>query len=80
VICDIGLPEMNGFEVARALRAEPGLPRPILVALSGYAQPEDVARGKEAGFDAHMAKPLGIEALSHLLTGSPEPTARLTSH
>ncbi len=68
VICDIGLPGMNGFEVARALRAEPGPSRPILVAVSGYARPEDVARGKEAGFDAHLAKPLGIEALSQLLT------------
>jgi CheY-like chemotaxis protein/nitrogen-specific signal transduction histidine kinase len=77
VICDIGLPEMNGFEVARALRAEAGPSRPMLVAVSGYAQPEDVARGKEAGFDAHMAKPLGIEALSHLLTASPGPAARL---
>ncbi len=71
VVCDIGLPEMNGFEVARALRAEPGPSRPTLVALSGYAQPEDVARGREAGFDAHLAKPPSIEALSHLLADAP---------
>jgi CheY-like chemotaxis protein len=80
VICDIGLPEMSGFEVARALRAEPALSRAILVAVSGYAQPDDVARGKEAGFDAHLAKPLGIEALSHLLTGAPGSASGLPSH
>jgi two-component system CheB/CheR fusion protein len=71
VVCDIGLPEMDGFEVARALRTEPGPSRPTLVALSGYAQPEDIARGREAGFDAHLAKPPSLEALSHLLAGAP---------
>jgi two-component system CheB/CheR fusion protein len=71
VVCDIGLPEMNGFDVARALRDEPGSSQPILVALSGYARPEDVARGKEAGFDAHLAKPPSIEVLSHLLASAP---------
>jgi PAS domain S-box-containing protein len=71
VVCDIGLPEMNGFDVARALRAEPGPWRPTLVALSGYAQPEDIARGKAAGFDAHLAKPPSIEALTHLLARAP---------
>lgn len=71
VVCDIGLPEMNGFDVARALRDEPPASQPILVALSGYARPEDVARGKEAGFDAHLAKPPSIEVLSHLLASAP---------
>ena len=71
VVCDIGLPGMNGFEVARALRAEPGPARPTLVALSGYARPEDIAQGKEAGFDAHLAKPPSFEALSHLLECAP---------
>jgi signal transduction histidine kinase len=56
VLCDIGLPGMSGYEVARALRASP--PGPMkLVAVSGYAQPEDVARAAEAGFDRHIAKP-----------------------
>jgi PAS domain S-box-containing protein len=67
VVCDIGLPEMNGFDVARALRHEPGPSQPTLVALTGYARPEDVARGREAGFDAHLAKPPSMEVLSHLL-------------
>ena len=71
VVCDIGLPEMSGFDVARALRDEPGPSQPTLIALSGYAGPEDVARGKEAGFDAHLAKPPSIEVLSHLLASAP---------
>ncbi|MGC3996909.1 MAG: ATP-binding protein [Anaeromyxobacter sp.] len=67
VLCDIGLPGMDGYEVARRLRADGG--KAIrLVALSGYAQPEDVARAVEAGFDAHIAKPPDPERLVHLLT------------
>ena len=71
VVCDIGLPEINGFDVARALRDGPRASQPILVALSGYARPEDVARGKEAGFDAHLAKPPSIEVLSRLVASAP---------
>jgi PAS domain S-box-containing protein len=66
VLCDIGLPGMDGYEVARALRASsPGRLR--LVAVSGYAQPEDVTRAIEAGFDAHVAKPPDPERLEDLL-------------
>jgi PAS domain S-box-containing protein len=55
VLCDIGLPGMSGYDVARAVRA---LGEPVrLVAISGYAQPEDVLAAREAGFDHHMAKP-----------------------
>jgi PAS domain S-box-containing protein len=68
VLCDIGLPGMNGYEVARALRLDPKLEHVSLVALSGYAQPEDVARGRQAGFDAHIAKPPSIEALERVVT------------
>jgi PAS domain S-box-containing protein len=69
VICDIGLPEMNGYEVARALRADPQLGRVTLVTLTGYAGPEDMAKAKAAGFDAHLAKPSSIEALERVLAG-----------
>jgi PAS domain S-box-containing protein len=56
VLCDIGLPGMDGYEVARELRAK--LEGDVkLVAVSGYAQPEDVKRSAEAGFDAHISKP-----------------------
>ncbi len=71
VICDIGLPEMSGLDVARAMRAEPGLAPVTLVALTGYAQPEDVARAKDAGFDKHLAKPLEIDVLRQVIAAAP---------
>jgi signal transduction histidine kinase/ActR/RegA family two-component response regulator len=71
VICDIGLPEMDGYAVARAMRAAPDLDRIALVALSGYAAPADVAKAKEAGFDAHLAKPPSMEAIERVLEGGP---------
>jgi CheY-like chemotaxis protein len=56
VLCDLGLPELTGYDFAKAVRRE--LARTIrLVAISGYAQPEDIQRSLEAGFDAHVAKP-----------------------
>jgi PAS domain S-box-containing protein len=64
VLCDIGLPGLDGYGVARAMRAAPELGRVALVAVSGYTQPEDVARSKEAGFDAHLAKPPSVEKLT----------------
>jgi two-component system CheB/CheR fusion protein len=67
VLCDIGLPEMDGYEVARTMRADPELARVTLIAVSGYAQPEDVALAREAGFDAHLAKPPSIETLRRVL-------------
>ena len=70
VLCDIGLPEMDGYSVARTLRADPEFVRVGLVAVSGYARPEDVARAKEAGFDAHLAKPPEVESLKLVLEES----------
>jgi two-component system CheB/CheR fusion protein len=67
VFCDIGLPGMDGFEVARVFRADNALKRTLLVALSGYALPEDVKRAQEAGFESHLAKPPSIEKLYRLL-------------
>jgi CheY-like chemotaxis protein len=66
VLCDIGLPGMDGYEVARHLRERAGADV-RLVALSGYAQPEDIARALEAGFDLHVAKPPDPERLTGLL-------------
>ncbi|HET8541267.1 MAG TPA: PAS domain S-box protein [Anaeromyxobacter sp.] len=68
ILCDIGLPDVDGFEVARALRADPALGSARLVALSGYAQPEDRQRALEAGFDAHVAKPPSPEELLRAIT------------
>ncbi|HEY6099218.1 MAG TPA: ATP-binding protein, partial [Anaeromyxobacter sp.] len=65
VLCDIGLPGMNGYDVAKALRAEGA--RMQLVALSGYAQPDDLKAAAEAGFDAHVAKPADLAQIEQLL-------------
>jgi PAS domain S-box-containing protein len=67
VLCDIGLPDMSGFEVARAIRDDNALHDTRLVALSGYAQPEDRERSSAAGFDAHLAKPADRDTLMALL-------------
>ncbi len=67
VVCDIGLPTMDGYEVARAIRADPELRSLSLVALTGYASPDDITRSREAGFDRHLAKPPNIEALERVV-------------
>lgn len=64
---DIGLPGMDGLEVARRLRAMPDLARTRLVALSGYGQDEDRRRALSAGFDEHVVKPIDIGALEEML-------------
>jgi len=65
VLCDIGLPGMSGYEVARTLRA--GGVRTQLIAVSGYAQADDVRKALEAGFDQHVAKPPDLAELERLL-------------
>jgi two-component system CheB/CheR fusion protein len=54
---------MDGYAVARALRSEPATREAWLVALTGYALPDDLRRAEEAGFDRHLAKPLGVGTL-----------------
>jgi PAS domain S-box-containing protein len=66
VLCDIGLPGLNGFEVGRALRADPQLAGTRLIGLSGYAQPEDIAKAKAAGFDLHLKKPVDPDDLADI--------------
>jgi CheY-like chemotaxis protein len=73
VLLDIGLPGLDGLEVARRLRAMNLSPRPMLVALTGYGQAEDVRRSREAGFDHHLVKPADPQALTELLTSSRQP-------
>ncbi|MBI5510397.1 MAG: GAF domain-containing protein [Deltaproteobacteria bacterium] len=75
VLCDIGLPGMDGYEVARAFRSDAALRSTHLVALTGYALPEDVAKAKEAGFDAHLAKPPTMEKIEEALAVPREPTS-----
>jgi len=67
VLLDIGLPGMNGFEVARALRAAPETSACVLVAVSGYGQTEDQQRSREVGFDHHLVKPADFAALERIL-------------
>jgi two-component system CheB/CheR fusion protein len=67
VLCDLGLPDIDGYAVARALRADGSLHATRLIALTGYAQPDDRQRVLEAGFDAHLAKPVPLDELDELL-------------
>jgi PAS domain S-box-containing protein len=70
VLCDLGLPGIDGYEVARRLKREPTLARCLLVALSGYARPDDVRRSLEAGFARHVAKPPDLDALDALVASA----------
>jgi signal transduction histidine kinase/CheY-like chemotaxis protein len=73
VLCDIGLPDIDGMEVARRLRAGGGLAGTRLIALTGYGQAEDVRQAIAAGFDAHVTKPVNLDQLMALLAGRDEP-------
>ena len=67
ILLDIGMPGMDGYEVARRLRARPGLESVILAALTGWGQQEDRRRTAEAGFNHHFVKPLNAKVLAGLL-------------
>ena len=67
VLLDIGLPGMNGYDVARELRRRPESRRAVLVAVTGYGQSEDRRRSSEAGFDHHLVKPVEPSAVERLL-------------
>ena len=66
-LLDIGLPQMNGYELAQRMRAEPSLEGTLLVAVTGYGQMHDRARASAAGFDHHLVKPVEFGALQRLL-------------
>jgi CheY-like chemotaxis protein len=68
VLCDIGLPDVNGYEVARTLRAEQSLRSTRLIAVTGYAQYADKQKAVDAGFDAHLTKPPDLDKLIKLLS------------
>ena len=69
VLCDIGLPGMDGFEVARQLRADAATAGSHLVAITGYDQEDDRRRATEAGFEHHLVKPVDPDRLFELLAG-----------
>ena len=66
-LLDIGLPDMNGFELARALQGGAGAARPVLIAVTGYAQDKDRDAALAAGFDALLAKPVSLDTLNAVL-------------
>jgi CheY-like chemotaxis protein len=67
MILDLGMPDMDGYAVARAVRGDPSLARTRLIALSGYGQREDRRRTAEAGFDEHLVKPVEHDVLNTAL-------------
>jgi PAS domain S-box-containing protein len=67
VLLDIGLPKLNGFEAARRIRQQRGESCPVLVALTGWGQDSDRKTSREAGFDAHLVKPVDESALTNLI-------------
>ena len=67
VLLDLGLPEMDGYEVARRLRTFSELSGVHMVALTGYGQTEDISRSREVGFDHHLTKPVDFVALEGVL-------------
>jgi two-component system, chemotaxis family, CheB/CheR fusion protein len=75
-LIDVGLPGLDGYEVARSLRASEGGKRMRLIALTGYGLPKDALRAREAGFDAHVVKPVHPDRLTQILAmEQPEPHA-----
>jgi CheY-like chemotaxis protein len=66
VLLDIGMPGMDGYEVARALRGNPEVGRPVLVAVTGWGGPEERLKSKAAGFDEHLTKPVDISMIELL--------------
>jgi two-component system, OmpR family, response regulator len=67
ILLDLGLPEMNGWQVARELRRQAAHNKPLLIAVSGHGQPADRCRSEEAGIDLHLVKPVDPEFLLSLL-------------
>jgi CheY-like chemotaxis protein len=70
ILLDIGLPGMDGYELARRLRESGPKPTPRIVAITGYGQPSDRTRAHEAGFDDHIAKPVSLDNLRQVVRAS----------
>ena len=68
VLMDISMPNMNGYEAGRRLRAQPWGTSVVLIALTGWGRPEDVDAALGAGFDGHLLKPVEADALIRLIT------------
>jgi CheY-like chemotaxis protein len=70
VLLDLGLPGLSGYEVCRRLRCEPWAREIQIVAITGWGQAEDRLKSKQAGFDAHLVKPVVLDELTALLEES----------
>ena len=81
MLIDIGLPDIDGYEVARRVRALPTTGKqPIMIALTGYGRQEDRDRAAAAGFDRHLVKPIRLEALQRLLDACANPSTFDSRH
>jgi CheY-like chemotaxis protein len=67
VISDIGMPEMSGYELAKAIRQREDLAQPTLIALTGYGKDTDRLEAVRAGFDYHLCKPISLDGLAQIL-------------
>ncbi|MEL7654314.1 MAG: response regulator [Bacillota bacterium] len=67
IFCDIGLPEMDGFEVAKTIKADDLLKDICMIALTGYADKRDLDNAAKSGFNYHMAKPVGMADIKQIL-------------
>jgi len=77
ILLDIGMPQLDGYEVARRIREQPWGTQMLLVALTGWGQDSDRRRSRDAGFDCHLVKPLNLEELTPLLSRLPGGTEAL---
>ncbi|GAB4014936.1 hypothetical protein GCM10028773_03240 [Spirosoma koreense] len=67
ILLDIGMPDLDGFETCQLLRQQPWGQFVVVIALTGYGQEEDRQRTREAGFDAHLVKPVAVTMLTQLI-------------
>ncbi len=75
LICDIGLPDMNGYQIAEEFCKSEALKKVYLISLTGYAQPEDIRRAREAGFQSQLAKPVDLDTLRAAFARADDPHA-----
>ena len=71
VFLDIGMPGIDGYDPCRQMRRRPSNKATVIIAVTGWGQPQDKQRALDAGFDAHLTKPVELEALARILAGSP---------
>ena len=76
VLLDIGLPGLDGYEVARRLRTKESTQSARVIALTGYGRDEDIARAREAGFDAHLTKPVDFKDLIKVMASGKRSVAQ----